>query len=114
MAKNITIIVLALLLGGLLVFTLTRGDSEAQTALNEISAERDKLNITIDNLRDELSISLSRVGELEELVTVTNKKIKDILDDLAEGNAKTGKHLSEYGNINSDFADLLDEYGAQK
>ena len=107
MAKNITIIVLALLLGGLLVFTFTRGDSVPQATFDKIRREQ------IESIRSnritegQLIISISAVGRLEAILAERDRRIRDILDTLSAGNTEAEIYLDEYGGINNDLREFL-------
>ena len=114
MAKNITIIILVALLIGMSIFTFTRGDSKAQIALDQISAEREELIRTNGILEAANRSSRERVAELEDQIQLSSRKIKDILTALADGNKQTEHELDEYGRINNDFTEFLDEYGAKE
>ncbi len=112
--KIITIIILAVLLGGLLVFTFTRGEGVPVEDFEKIRAERGELNSTIVKLRGHARESESITGELERHIYVSDKEIKAILDELAQSHQRTDGYLSEYGGINSDFRAFLSQNGQEE
>ena len=112
--KILTIIILAVLLGGLLVFTITTRQGVSVEDFEEIRTERDSLNRTITQLRGSLGESASRVGELEGLISISDKKIKAVLDELSQGYQRTDGYLNEYGAINSDFREFLGQNGKEE
>jgi hypothetical protein len=102
------IIIGALIASGIWGFAYRNSNIEAQGAINTLRAERDEAIGRADSIELELGKAFKRIGELEEV----NERIKEIIDGLSATSGSIGSGLREYGEINNDFRDFLEEYGA--
>ena len=106
--KNWIIVSLSLIIILLVIINIT-GDYTAQVAIDKISAERNELIRSNSITERELASSLSTVGRLQDIINATDRQLKQLLDDIARGNEETEDYLAEYGEINRDFADFIQQ-----
>lgn len=107
MDKKILVIIGLSIIIGILIFINISGSNTTQATIDTLSGQLDKSIKSNLITERELDLSLSAVGRLQDIIDDTDKQLKQVLNDIAEGNEKTESDLSEYGDINQDFADFI-------
>ncbi len=94
----------------ILVFVIATGNNRAAVDFEQIRSERDNAVRSAGIIETELSQAISRINELEE----GSKRIKKIVDDLTAGSKITDKGLGEYGEINRQLDDFIQQFGTEE
>ena len=116
--KNITIIVLSLIIIILILIIFT-GRSRFETIIEQIQGQRDSLvrsteALELENKRIDEESRILRSNNIEseennQKLKRENTKYREIIDELTAGSEQSKKYLSEYGLINRDFAEFLQQ-----
>ena len=116
--KNITIIVLSLIIIILILIIFT-GRGRFETTIEQIQGQRDSLvrsteALELENKRIDEESRILRSNNIEseennQKLKRENTKYREIIDELTAGSEQSKKYLSEYGLINRDFAEFLQQ-----
>jgi hypothetical protein len=107
--KNWIIIAMSVVIC-ILVFINITGDREFETIIDTLSGQRDDAFRSAAIIKSELDRSIGENTQLEAdniRLENDNTELERIVDDLTTGSKKTDEHLTEYGNINSDFEEFI-------
>ncbi len=118
--KTIIIVILALIIIGLIWFIFT-GNGKTQTIIDKIRDERIQLVRSTAIIESENSKIREESKQLREnniqsaenyrKLEIENIEYRDIIDNLTSGSQKTENYLTEYGTINNDLANFIQQNG---
>ena len=116
--KIIGIIILILIIIGLIWFIYS-GNGKTQTIIDKISTERIQLVRSTAIIESENSKIREESKQLREnniqsaenyrKLEIENIEYRDIIDNLTSGSQKTENYLTEYGTINNDLANFIQQ-----
>ena len=96
----------------ILVLLIFSGNDSTQAIIDKISTERNELVRSAAVIESELDRSIGENTQLEadniELRN-DNSELEQIIANLTSGSAKTKDYLTEYGIINTDLGDFIQE-----
>lgn len=102
--KNIIIFILTLIII-LLVLFIIRGNNNFERVSESLRSERNSAVRSAGIISSELKRSRGETQKLE----AEYFELEQIIGDLTAGSKKTEYHLNEYGNINRDFREFLQQ-----
>ncbi len=118
--KTIIIVILSLIIIGLIWFIFA-GNGKTQAIINKISTERIQLVRSTAVIESENSKIREESKQLREnniqsaenyrKLEIENIEYRDIIDNLTSGSQKTENYLTEYGTINNDLANFIQQNG---
>lgn len=121
--KNWVIISLFIIIV-ILVFSLVSGDSEFETIIGEISGQRDNAVRSAKIIEIELDRSIIESEELRKnyiesrennnRLKSENREYRIIIGKLTASSKITDKGLSEYGEINRQLNDFIQQFGTEE
>ena len=100
--KNWIIVALSLVIVILVWINIT-GDRELKSVIDEISGQRNDAIRSTAIIEFELGRSIRESAGIE----AENLELENIINNIISGSEKTEYHLTEYGNINNDFAEFI-------
>jgi len=100
--KILIIIVLTLIIIGL-IWLIFAGKGNTNVALEALREQRIEFVRSTETIERQLS-SVQRYNKELEADSI---ELERIIDELTAGSTKTEEYISEYGDINSDFAEFL-------
>ncbi len=109
--KTLIIVVLSLIIIGLIWFIFT-GNSGTQVIIDKIRDERNQLVRSAGIIESELDRSIGENTQLQKdniELRNNNTELEQLIDNLTAGSAKTKNYLTEYGTINNDLADFIQQ-----
>lgn len=109
--KNWIIISLSLVII-ILIFIIFTGNGSTQAIIDQIREQRNELIRSTTVIESELDRSIGENTQLKadniELRN-DNTELGNIIDNLTGRSKETKEHLDEYGRINSDLADFIQQ-----
>ena len=112
MQKTTWIIISLSLVIIILIFIIFTGNGSTQAIIDKIRGEFDQLVRSTTVIESELNRSIGENTQLKadniELRN-DNTELGNIIDNLTGRSKETKEHLDEYGRINSDFADFIQQ-----
>lgn len=112
MDKKILIIIILSLIIGILIWIIFSGSGNTQAIIDQIREQRSQLIRSTAVIESELDRSLNANSQLEtdniELRN-DNTELGNIVNDLTIGSEKTKNIIGEYGRINNDLADFIQQ-----
>ena len=116
--KTLTIGILSLIIIGLVWFIFS-GNGKTQAIIDKISAERSQLvrstaiiefeNSKIREESKQLRENNIQSAENYRKLEIENIEYRDIIDNLTRGSRRIENYLTEYGTINSELADFIQQ-----
>ena len=110
MDKKTIIIIILFVIVISLVFVIFSGKNNLDSIINSLRIEQSELTRSNEIIKSELDKSEGYNKELETdniELSNDNTELEQIINRLTAGSEKTGYYISEYGNINKDFAEFI-------
>ena len=108
----------------ILVFVNITGDSDFETIIDEISGQRNDAIRSAEIIENELDLSIIESAELRKnyiesrenntKLKSENREYRIIIGKLTAGSQITDKGLSEYGEINREFSNFIQQFGTEE
>ena len=121
--KTWTIIALSLAII-ILVFINITGDREFETIIDEISGQRNDAIRSAEIIENELGLIIIESAELRKnyiesrennnKLKSENREYRIIIGKLTAGSKITDRGLEEYGKINQQFSDFIQQFGTEE
>jgi len=110
--KKTWIIIALSLVIFILVLLIFTGNSSTQAIIDQIREQRNQLVRSTTIIESELDKSIGENTQLQEdniELRNNNTELEQIIDNLTSGSQKTKDYLTEYGDINTDLADFIQQ-----